>query len=231
VPDVGDYTTPQLLVTPSDATTAATLTVHAPDGTMSTPAASTSDSGHTWTTAAVAFTQAGRWVLIWVVTGTGAGTEPQIVDVDALPVPAAPTAAITGALFTSAELGLYAGLAVTADQYNLTHTLVLDAIEGVIGADVLTSPLQRGVKAVALEAAKRFFSNPGGLRERAIDDYREVYASETLAGLALTDAEVATLRRLVGQTSAAFSIRPAGPAATVYPSETTLTLQRRYPWT
>lgn len=75
MPDVGDYTTPQLAVTPFDGTTVAALTVHAPDGTSSTPTASSTDGGAHWTTTAVSFTQAGWWLLTWVVTGTGAGTE------------------------------------------------------------------------------------------------------------------------------------------------------------
>lgn len=85
MPDVGDYTTPQLTVSPFDGTTAATLTVHAPDGTTSTPTASTSDGGAHWTTTAVAFTQAGWWLLTWQVTGTGAGTEYQRVYVSPAP--------------------------------------------------------------------------------------------------------------------------------------------------
>jgi hypothetical protein len=137
---------------------------------------------------------------------------------------------VAGGLFTAAELATYAGVAVTQAQYDLAHGLVLDAIQAVVGVGVLTSPLQPGVKLVALEAAKRFFSNPGGLRERAIDDYREVFASETLAGMQLTAAEIAALLKAVGVSTAAFTIRPGGAAVTRYPSESTYVLQRRYPW-
>lgn len=145
---------------------------------------------------------------------------------------------IAGGLFTVAELSTYAGVTVTQAQYDLAHELVLDAIQAVVGVGVLSSPLQPGVKLVALEAAKRFFSNPGGLRERAIDDYREVFASETLAGMELTATEVARLLKAVGKVGSAFTVRPAGTiragssttTGVRYPSETSYVLQRRWPW-
>lgn len=85
MPDVGDYTTPRLLVTPFDGTTAATLTVHAPDGTTSNPVPSTTDGGHTWATSPVALNAAGWWLLTWTVAGVGAGSENQRIFVDAAP--------------------------------------------------------------------------------------------------------------------------------------------------
>lgn len=88
MPDVGDVTTPTLTVSPFGVSTAATLTIYKPDGTTSSPTASTSDAGQTWTTTSVIYDTAGWWVFTWTVTGTGAGTEPQHVYVG--PVQALP---------------------------------------------------------------------------------------------------------------------------------------------
>ena len=78
--DVGDWRVATLTVVdsdgdPGDATTAATLTVVAPDGTTSTPATATADDGHHWTAAGYEFTAAGEWIERWTVTGKGAGKE------------------------------------------------------------------------------------------------------------------------------------------------------------
>lgn len=82
--DVGDVVTAQLLVSPYDASTTATLTVTAPDGTTSTPVASTVDGGQTWT-APLTYTAAGIWLLHWTVTGTGASVENEQVAVAPTP--------------------------------------------------------------------------------------------------------------------------------------------------
>lgn len=52
-------------------------------------------------------------------------------------------------------------------------------------------------KAVALSAAARAYDNPTGLRSESIDDYSATRAGSDadLAGLTLTDAELAALRR------------------------------------
>lgn len=84
MPDVGDVVTAQLLVAPYDETTTATLTVTAPDGTVSTPVTSTVDSGHTWT-APLTYTAAGVWLLRWTVTGTGASVENEQIAVAPTP--------------------------------------------------------------------------------------------------------------------------------------------------
>lgn len=229
MPYPGSIDTLTLTVSPFGVTTAATVNVSGPGGVVLNPTATTADSGHTWL-AQPTYTVAGQWVALWTVTGTGAGVWPQVIDVDPIPTAEAELTDIPGGLFTAADLTVYAGVTVTQAQYNLAHELVLDAILAVVGADVLTSPLQAGVKLVALDAAKRFFSNPGGLRERAIDDYREVFASETLAGMELTAGEIARLLRAVGSSAAAFTIRPGGGGTLRYPSESTYVLQRRYPW-
>lgn len=91
---VGDIETPTLDVTPADGTTDGTLTVTAPDGTETTPAVTAgapADGTVTLTAAAVTYDQAGRWVLHWDVTGTGAGAEDQVVYVVASPTAGGPT--------------------------------------------------------------------------------------------------------------------------------------------
>lgn len=96
MPDVGDATTPELIVYPYDGTTAPTLTVRKPDGTTATPTlnapttVTTVIDGATvtaqkWTTAAVVFTLPNRWVLDWNTVGTGFGQQSQVIDVDPLP--------------------------------------------------------------------------------------------------------------------------------------------------
>jgi hypothetical protein len=84
VPDVGDIRTATLTVSPSGPSTTGVLTVYAPDGTASTP--SVSGNGTGTLTAVVTYTASGWWLLKWVVTGTGAGTEYQRVFVPVAPV-------------------------------------------------------------------------------------------------------------------------------------------------
>ncbi|MEW2415292.1 hypothetical protein AB0953_16475 [Streptomyces sp. NPDC046866] len=57
------------------------------------------------------------------------------------------------------------------------------------------------VRAVCLDLAAMTVTNPGGLREVAIDDYRRVFASETLGAGTLSEAHKAMLggyRRRIG---------------------------------
>jgi hypothetical protein len=84
VPDVGDIRTATLTVEPSGGSTTGVLTAYAPDGTTTTP--SVSGNGTGTLTANVTYTAAGWWLLKWVVTGTGAGTEYQRVFVPVAPV-------------------------------------------------------------------------------------------------------------------------------------------------
>lgn len=91
---VGDIEIPYLDVTPGDGSTAGTLTVTAPDGTTSIPdvAAGTPSGGTVrLAAAAVTYSQAGRWLLHWTVTGTGAGAEDHTVYVAAPPTAGGPT--------------------------------------------------------------------------------------------------------------------------------------------
>ncbi len=73
--EVGDWVVPTLAVSPSDGTTAATLTVVAPDGTTTTPTPTTGDGGATWAAPRYQLTAAGEWLERWTVTGQGAGVE------------------------------------------------------------------------------------------------------------------------------------------------------------
>ncbi|MFD8970542.1 hypothetical protein ACFV0C_37070 [Streptomyces sp. NPDC059568] len=84
MPDAGDLVTVRITVDPHDGTTAATLTVTAPDGGLSTPAATTVDNGATWT-AQVTYGTAGVWRLSWTVAGTGALVNHQLVSVTPIP--------------------------------------------------------------------------------------------------------------------------------------------------
>lgn len=78
--DIGDWVTPALAVSPANGTTAASLSVTAPDGTVAAGTGeATSDTGPTWTADPVQLTSAGTWLLTWTVTGTGKGVQHQRV--------------------------------------------------------------------------------------------------------------------------------------------------------
>ncbi|MET7412517.1 hypothetical protein [Streptomyces rubiginosohelvolus] len=84
MPDVGDLVTARLEVGEHDETTAVTLVLAAPDGTVSTPVVTPVDDGAVWT-APVVYTAAGVWRLSWSITGTGAGVEHELVSVAPAP--------------------------------------------------------------------------------------------------------------------------------------------------
>lgn len=81
---VGDTTLLTLDVAPSDATTSVAAQVTAPDGTVSTPVTTGTADGSHWT-ASLTVTQPGVWRIVWTVTGTGAGVQPQSLTVAPLP--------------------------------------------------------------------------------------------------------------------------------------------------
>lgn len=78
-------------------------------------------------------------------------------------------------------------------------------------------------KGLALAVAKRAALNPTGVRSSSasVDDYTEniTFAAETLYDVELTDADRDRIGRIVGRllgrSSEAFTIRPAGRADTV----------------
>lgn len=100
---VGDSEVGTLAVSPADGTTAVTLTVTGPDGTdiavtmtagalVEIPDTSPTEYSQVWTAdTPVVYDQAGRWVLSYVVTGTGEGAEDLEVFVVASPVAGGPT--------------------------------------------------------------------------------------------------------------------------------------------
>lgn len=87
---VGDIEVPFLDVEPGDETTTGVLTVTDPEGEADTPAvAPGTPVGDVvrLTAAAVTYDKPGRWILGWVVTGTGAGAED--LEVNVVPRPTA----------------------------------------------------------------------------------------------------------------------------------------------
>jgi hypothetical protein len=98
---VGDAETGTLLVAPADTDTQVTLTVHPPTGTpypivMTAgplqPVSGSSDQQQQWTAdQPVTYSEAGRWVLHYEVTGTGESTEDYELYVVASPVAGGPT--------------------------------------------------------------------------------------------------------------------------------------------
>lgn len=83
--DLGDTVTLTLTVDPHGATTAATLAVTAPSGTITNPVPTTADGGATWTVNIVV-DAAGWWLIRWVVVGTGAGVENRRMWVGPTPI-------------------------------------------------------------------------------------------------------------------------------------------------
>lgn len=83
---VGSSEMARLAIDPYDGSTTATLVIEAPDGTL-TPTSVVADGNRgAWvTTAPVTYTAPNRWLLIWNVTGTGAGEAVQRVYVSAVP--------------------------------------------------------------------------------------------------------------------------------------------------
>lgn len=92
---IGDIEIPRLVIDPADDDTEATLVVTAPDGEPATLTTAMEDEDEeagtqTWAADPVTYDQPGRWVLTWTVTGTGAGTEEQVVQVVTSPVVGGP---------------------------------------------------------------------------------------------------------------------------------------------
>lgn len=101
------------------------------------------------------------------------------------------------------------------DTAELIRELVTIEIRNAVGPtdyDAMTDVSQ--FKGIALSVAKRAAGNPEGLRsrQRSIDDYSETetYASETLVDVELTELEFGRIDRILGRSTGAFTIRPAG---------------------
>jgi hypothetical protein len=119
-------------------------------------------------------------------------------------------------LFTNGELASYLQVAEVDDATaDLARDLVTTEIRLYAGAttyDALSGADLASFKGIALEAAKRTYLNPSGLRSAQIDDYSETFATETITGASLTDLEQARIDRILGRQGSAFSIRPYGTA-------------------
>ncbi len=121
-------------------------------------------------------------------------------------------------LFTREQLASYAQV---AEVDNATSDLLLELVTAEIrnhvgGAayDAMADADQLAFKAVALEAARRAYLNPEGLRETSgsIDDYTrsKTFAVETFGGVELTQSELDRIDRILGRSAGAFTIRPYG---------------------
>jgi hypothetical protein len=164
MPDAGDTATVSLTVAPYDATTAVTLTVTAPNGTVTTPPTGTANGGQTWT-ATLTYTLAGVWRLAWTVTGTGASVEGQKVA-----VAPAPNAALGRSYATSTDLANYLRAAppVDADRLLAEATVLLDSRVlrfcwyDVNDAGMPTDALVKAALARAVCAQARWWDELGG---------------------------------------------------------------------
>lgn len=99
MPQVGDTDLLEVDVYPFDNTTVASFTVVHPDGNSTSHSATPSEvqaelnvdgtvqtvTVQRWTSGNLAYDAARQWVIVAVVTGTGAGVQPRTVWVDALP--------------------------------------------------------------------------------------------------------------------------------------------------
>lgn len=117
-------------------------------------------------------------------------------------------------LFTREELASYLQVPeVDNATSDLLLALVTTEIRWAVGAsdyDAMIDADQLRFKGVALEAVKRCYLNPSGLRSASIDDYSETFATETFGGVELSEAEQARIDRILGRSAGGFTIRPAG---------------------
>ncbi|WEH40797.1 hypothetical protein [Streptomyces sp. AM 2-1-1] len=131
MPVAGTQTTASLAVPIHDGTTAVSLIVTSPSGSVSTPAPTAVDGGATWT-APVTYTVAGVWGLSWTVTGTGATHEHQLVSV--APLSGAPG---DGRVYaTTTDLAAYLGAAPPVEAGRL-----LERASELLDADFLLTAI------------------------------------------------------------------------------------------
>lgn len=162
MPDLNEPATATLTVDPFDGTTDADLIAYAPDGTSTTPTATTANGGATWT-AVVTYDQVGWWLLDWTVVNTGAGRQFQRVFVPPAPTPGGPQA------YTSLEI------VKQALNIDATDTTEDDYITGRIEAasrfiDEYTNRVGQGFYLDAAATARVI--NPEGRVVRACDGQR-----------------------------------------------------------
>lgn len=119
-------------------------------------------------------------------------------------------------LFTNGELASYLQVPevdnATADLLRGLVTTEIRQYAGTAVWDALADADKQAFKGLALEAVKRSFLNPSGLRSSSIDDYSETFATETFGGIDLTETECDRIDRILGRSGGAFTIRaPAQP--------------------
>jgi len=114
-------------------------------------------------------------------------------------------------LFTTAELRALLGTPISDERAQLAHDLTEDAILGEVGERVTTPP-QRGIRAVALAVAARILTNPSGVRSEQAGGMLVSYA-DSQTGVILSEDERRRLKRAVGMAAGAgmLDIAPADP--------------------
>lgn len=122
------------------------------------------------------------------------------------------------ALFTKEDLAAYLQVEVSAipdATYLLIEQKVRTEIVNLIGQTRFDATDEARFFSVALDMAKRMYSNPSGLRsqQESIDDYSRIdtYASETFSPFEPSDDEQRRIRRAAGM-KGAFSIVIADPS-------------------
>jgi hypothetical protein len=156
--DVGDIAVFTLTVAPFDGTTAATVTVRAPDGTEDAATPASSGGGATWTVQ-VPLTAAGTWYVGWTVTGTGAGTQWDTADADPAPPPSEEQGDVrlliadtdpANRIFSTQQIARF--LAMNGDSVKRAAAQAFDAIAGneaMVSKKIRTQDLQTDGPAVA----------------------------------------------------------------------------------
>lgn len=99
--DIGDTATLTVTVDPADGTTSLTFAATSPTGITSAPAATPSVDHATWT-GSLLLNEAGDWVVVATITGTGLGVQTLTLHVAPLP-----TQPIPGSYATSADYAAY----------------------------------------------------------------------------------------------------------------------------
>jgi hypothetical protein len=114
-------------------------------------------------------------------------------------------------LFMTAELRALLGTPISDERAQLAHDLTEDAIIGEVGERVTTPP-QRGIRAVALAVAARILTNPSGVRSEQAGGMLVSYA-DSQTGVILSEDERRRLKRAVGMAAGAgmLDIAPADP--------------------
>lgn len=172
--EVGDTQTVTLEVNPHDLTTTATLTVIAPDGTITTPSPIAGADRSTWE-AGVTYDAPGTWTLRWEVTGTGTGVQTTQVHVS----PALPVTRRTYA--TTQDYATYLGSApppgidlLLARATRLIDEALLSAVYDVNGDGMPTDPkIQAALRDATIEQAA-YWSQTGEDGTGALSEYAQV---------------------------------------------------------